>query len=81
MLRTLLANQNRSPLERPPIVEPPPFHLPFVLGLDHRFPSQDGRDDRGRNRDERWDGWHLRDEQQLYDGDEFPNAHREDRLM
>jgi len=34
-----------------------------------------------RDRDEGCNGWHLRDERQLRDGDEFPDAHREDMLL
>jgi len=81
MLCTLIANQNRPPHECPPLADPLPFHLPFVPGLNHRFPGQDGRDDRCRDHDEHRNGWHLRDEQQLCDGDELPDAYREDMLL
>jgi hypothetical protein len=81
MLPTLIASQNKLPSERPPLAEPPPFHLPFVPGLDHHFPSRDGHDDRAHDRDKRRNGWNFRDERYLYDDDEFPDAHHDDRLL
>jgi hypothetical protein len=83
MLHTLLASQNRPRHELPPLVDPPPYPLPFILGLEMRTHAREGRvgdDDRHQDKDDRRDGWEFRDDRQLRD-DEYPDANREDRLL
>jgi hypothetical protein len=78
MLCTLIASQNKPPPDRPILPDPPPFQLPIVSDLENHI---SGREDHQRDRDDRYDGWNLRDDRQFRDVDNFREGNCDDRLL